>query len=441
MLKAITLVNFVPSLTGNTTLPLGPLYITSVLEQAGCEVDFRDYQMAPYRRLLTRRNMLDFLSDSRPALGISCFFNTLPFILPCLQMIKAESPEKTIILGGAGPSSVAEKLIRRFPFIDLIVRGEGENTVLDLANGVPYADIAGIVYRREGDVVVNPLRERIRHLDCLPLPAYHKISIADYAHVGVIAARGCPYHCSFCEVAPLWGRQTEQRSASNVVSEIKLLHERYGVRSIRINDDTFVLDRSWVLDFCRAIKSEQLDITWRCMGRINLMDEDLLAAMVDAGCVGIQYGVESGSESVLKRIGKQISVPQAQDVIEMSVRYLEHVVTTFMWGFPFESMEDFYETLYFMGKVAEAGASIKLLLLSPSPLSQVYQEYAQQLRFSEKRVSNLLQGGFENEIAPEEKDGILGTILQNPDVFPGFFYVDAPDIEKKFQALETMGLI
>jgi hypothetical protein len=71
----------------------------------------------------------------------------------------------------------------------------------------------------------------------------------------------------------------------------------------------------------------------------------------------------------------------------------------------------------------------------------VYQEYAQQLRFSEKRVSNLLQGGFENEIAPEEKDGILGTILQNPDVFPGFFYVDAPDIEKKFQALETMGLI
>ncbi len=294
----MTLVNFVPPLKG-TTVPLGPLYIASVLEEAGCYVDFRDYQLTSYENPLDQKNIVSFLSDSEDFLAIGCFFNVLPFLLPSLEAIKAESPEKMIILGGSGPSSVAEKLMGEFPFIDVIVRGEGEQTVREIAHRIPYNQIKGIVYRSNGKAVSTPERERIRNLDGLPFPAYDKTDLSEYTQAGVVTARGCPYHCTFCEVASLWGYHAEQRSVSSVVSEIKLLYDQ-GITSLHINDDTFVLDRKWVLDFCDVLKCEGIDVTWRCLGRINLMDKELLEKMADSGCVGVQYGVESGSENVLK---------------------------------------------------------------------------------------------------------------------------------------------
>lgn len=441
IIKEISLLNFVPRLEGETTFPLGPLYITSMLEQLDCEVDFRDYQLATYKDPLSQESILNFLSGSKKTLGISCFFNTLPFILPCLQKIKAENPEKRIILGGPGPTSVAERIMRRFFFIDNVVVGEGEHTMLDMAKGLPNSDIRGIVYRSNGKVLVNPPRERIRKLDSLPFPAYHKVEFSNYNNAGIITTRGCPYRCSFCEAAPLWGYSTKQRSVSNVISEIRILYDHYGVRTLHINDDTFVLNRSWVLDFCSALKAEKIDITWRCLGRINLMDEELISKMADAGCVGIQYGIESGSEHVLKLIAKQISKSKVKNIIKMSVNHIKSVISTFMWGFPYESMEDFFETIYLMGEVAELGSLIKLLLLSPSPLSPLYREYSHQLKFSEKLVSNLLWGVLKNTVSPEEKEHALRMIVQNQDIFPGFFYIYSPDINKKYSVLKKARII
>jgi anaerobic magnesium-protoporphyrin IX monomethyl ester cyclase len=441
MIETMTLVNLVPRLGGDAAIPLGPLYVTAALEQAGCAVDFRDYQLASSQNPLSQESLLGFLSESESTLGISCLFNALPFILPCLQRIKAAEPRKTIMLGGAGPSAVAETLMRRFPFIDVVVRGEGERTVLDMAQGRPYRDTEGIVYRAGRQVVVNPRRDRIDELDDLPFPAYHRVDPPGYDHAGIVTARGCPYRCSFCEVAPLWGHQTRRRSVANVVREIRLLRERYDVTTLQVCDDTFVLDRSWVLDFCQALTREQLGVTWRCLGRINLVDQALLRAMSDAGCVGIQYGVESGSQHVLDMVKKGISISQAVDVIRMTLDHIERVVCTFMWGFPFETMEDFFETVYLMGVAAQLGSSIKLLFLSPAPLSQLYREYSGELRFSEKLVSNLLWGVLGDTLPHDEKEQVLRLIVQNPDVFPGFFYFHTPDVERKSRILEDAGLI
>lgn len=440
-MKSITVVNFVPRLQGETTIPLGPLYIASVLEQAGCDVDFRDYQLSSYENPLHQGTILDFLSDSQEFLGIGCLFNALPFILLSLQKVKTETPEKTVILGGPGPSTVAEKLMEHFPFIDMVVKGEGEHTVLDLAKGVPYKNIKGIVYRDNGKVMINPPRERIHRLDEVPFPAYEKADFSQYDHAGIITARGCPYHCSFCEVAPLWGYHTERRSVSNVISEIRMLHDHYGVRSLHINDDTFVLDKRWVHNFCNALRAEELDVTWRCLGRINLMDEDLISTMADSGCIGIQYGIESGSEHVLKLVGKQITIQQVEEVIETSVQYIDEVISTFMWGFPFETMDDFYETIYLMGVVAEIGSLIKLLFLSPAPLSPLYKEYCNQLRFSEELVSNLLWGVLKEKMLQREKEQILQMITQNPDIFSSFFYIYTPNVAEKYSVLKKAGFI
>lgn len=439
-MKAMTLVNFVPRLKSDTVVPLGPLYLAAVLEKEGCRVDFRDYQLASHENPLSRDSMMDFLSDSEDTLAVGCFFNVLPFLLPVLQEIKSEHPEKTIILGGPGPSSVAEKLMVKFPFIDVIVKGEGECTIKDLAKGLPYKEVRGIVFQSDGAVVSTSERERIHDLDRLPFPCYDTVDLSQYDQAGVITARGCPYRCTFCEVASLWGYYTEQRSVSNVLSEVRMLYER-GVRDFHINDDTFALDRKWVVSFCDGVKAENMDITWRCLGRINLMDEDLLVKMAGAGCTGIQYGVESGSEHVLKRVGKQITIPQIKEVVHQSVDHFEYVMTTFMWGFPFETMGDFFQTVYLMGVLADMGALVKLLFLSPAPLSPLYREYGDQLQFDEKFVPHLLWGVYEDKVSPEEKNEVLERIRQNPDIFSSFYYVYTPDVEEKYQFLKKAGML
>ncbi len=436
----MTLVNFVPPLKGDATVPLGPLYIASVLEEAGCCVDFRDYQLTTYENPLNQKNIVNFLSDSEDILAIGCFFNVLPFLLPSLEVIKAENPEKMIILGGSGPSSTAEKLMEKFPFVDVIVKGEGEVTVREIAHRVPYRKIKGIVYRSHGNVISTPERERIHNLDRLPFPAYEMVDVSQYTQAGVVTARGCLYHCSFCEVASLWGYHTEQRSVSSVIKEIKLLYDQ-GITSLYINDDTFVLNRKWVLDFCNALLTEGIDMAWRCLGRINLMDKDLISKMADSGCVGVQYGVESGSENVLKRIGKQITIPQVEEVIRLSVDTIEYVVSTFMWGFPFETMGDFFQTVYLMGVLSEMGSLVKLLFLSPAPLSPLYREYGNQLAFDEKFVLHLLWGIYKDKFSPEEKNEVFDLILQHPDVFSALYYVETPDVEKKYQFLKNAGML
>jgi anaerobic magnesium-protoporphyrin IX monomethyl ester cyclase len=438
-MESVTLVNLVPPLRSDKTVPGGPLYIAAVLEENGCYVDFRDYQMSTYENPLDYHNIVKFLADSEDVIALGCFFNVLPFLLPTLQKVRDETPEKTMILGGPGPSSVAEKLMEAFPWIDIVVKGEGERTITELAQGVPYKDVKGIVFRSGENVVSTPPRERIHTLDEVPFPAYDKIDLTKYDQAGVITARGCPYRCTFCEVASLWGYHTEQRSVSNVMDEITLLHDR-GMTDFHINDDTFVLNRKWVEQFCNQLQND-MDITWRCLGRINLMDRSLLSAMAQSGCNGIQYGVESGSEQILQKIGKQISISQIKEVVSMSVQYMEHVISTFMWGFPFETMGDFYETVYMMGVLNELGSLVKLLFLSPAPLSPLYREYKTQLQFDERFVPNVLWGIYEDKFSQEKKKEIFDLILRYPEVFSAFYYIDTPEVEKKYGILKQAGLL
>ena len=223
-----------------------------------------------------------------------------------------------------------------------------------------------------------------------------------------------------------------------MMAEIKMLHE-CGVKKLHINDDTFVLNRKWVLDFCDALKAEKMGITWMCNGRINLMDEELISKMASSGCTAVQYGVESGSERVLKMMGKQISVSQVRKIINLSVQYMD-TISTFMWGFPFETMGDFFQTVYVMGDVADMGSSVSLFLLAPLSLSPLYREYRDKLRFSEELVSNLLWDVFDR-IPSEEKNEIFEMIRGNPDVFSGFYHIYTPDLEKKYDFLKQAGLI
>ncbi|WP_456474597.1 B12-binding domain-containing radical SAM protein [Candidatus Pyrohabitans sp.] len=434
----ITLANLVLAPDNESFVPIGPLYLVSSLEEGGYNVDFRDYQLNGFKDPLTPESILAFLGDSSDVVGISCIFNMLPSVLMAVEELKKRHPEKKIILGGPGPTGVAEHILRHFPSVDVVVRGEGEKTIVELLDRLDrdMKNVRGICYRDGNRVRVNPPQERIKELDTLP--AYHRIKFKEYANVGVMTSRGCPYRCSFCEVSPLWGHTNYQRSIENVMEELSLLRDKYGVESIRFCDDTFVLSRKRVLEFCSEIRKEGLDIRWACMGRVNLMDRELMGEMRRAGCRGVQYGVESGSNRVLQKINKGFTKQMAGDVILKSVEYFEHVISTFIWGFPFESMEDFYETIFFMSSLAEAGSKIKFFLLSPSPLSQLYRDYRDNLRFSEELCSELVWKGYDNFI---NKKKISAMIRAYPEIFPDFYYIDSGNIHKKYQLLKNSELI
>ena len=420
-------------------VPLGTLYLTSVLEKNGYTVDFRDYQLNKFENPYSIDSFLSFLKGSAKVIGIGCMFNLMPLVLLSLEKLKKDSPEKVVILGGPGPSGVPERILENFPSVNIIVRGEGEKTIVELMDSLDgeLSNVRGICYRKEDRVIINAPQKRIENLDEVPFPAYHRIDFQDYTRVGIMTSRGCPYHCTFCEVAPLWGNLNYKRSVQNVLDELKVLRYKYKIKRICMNDDLFVLSKKRTLQFCRELREEDIDLHWDCLGRIDLMDEEIMDALSRSGCDGIQYGIESGNDAILKKINKGFTMAEAERVINKSTKYFDHVVCTFIWGFPFETMEDFYHTLFFISKIGQKGARSKLMLLSPAPLSQIYREYGYLIRFSNELISDLVWKGYENW----EKKKIVKMIKAYPEIFPDFYYYHSANLNEKRALLKKVGLI
>lgn len=383
-------------------VPIGPLYVTAALEQENYQVDFRDFLVGSsvYSEPLNPDNILSFLDHSADIIGISCASELLPLAVLALQKLKRAYPTKTVILGGIGPAGVAQELLEQFPFIDIVVNGEGERTAVELmkriSTGKPLHDVRGIFFRQGSKVTAAPARERVRNLDELPFPAYHQVDLSHYAVTGIYSARGCPYACTFCDVSRFWKGPRSTRSISNMINEINLLTDLYHRHEIDIMDDIFVTGRAKVLAFCNQVKKQDVDFRWACCGRIDLMDEELMAEMAAAGCHLIFYGIESGSDQILQHITKGFTAAQAKDILVKSRKYVQ-VSVSLMWGFPFETMKDFEETLAFRDFARDIGCEVDNYLLAPLPLSPLYNEYKNSLVFAGEKCG-LLTGSSQDDV-------------------------------------------
>lgn len=432
-------------------VPLGVLYLTAVLEQAGFRVDFRDFQLgackehsdtdSSYRIFPSGGSIVEdfiaFLETSAPVLGIGCMSDLLPLTLLAVRQLKECCPDKVVILGGIGPGGVAEELMAAFPFVDIVARREGEETMVELMAGLrekgDLRSVRGIGFRYGGEVYHTSPRQWIGQVDDIPFPAYHRLDFSRYSVPGILTSRGCPFGCTFCDVSPFWGRHNRARSLGNVMAEIRLLRERYGQRYIELVDDTFTLDRERVLTFCEKLKAELPDVSWSCCGRIDCVDEEMMQAMAGSNCRLIAYGIESGSDRVLERLNKGFSISRVNEVLSLSRRYFNDVLAYFIWGFPFETMADFRETIDFISRALDAGVQPWLFSLSPLPLSEIYRQNREGLQFSPEFCSNYL-GIFAGE--PE----IVELIKAHPRVFPGFYTCD-PQFARKYAAARQMELL
>jgi radical SAM superfamily enzyme YgiQ (UPF0313 family) len=432
-------------------VPLGCLYLARALEDAGFSVDFRDYQTNDVEEPFDLEAFLSFLEDAAPVIGLSCMANLLPFTILAAKALKARHPDKTIVLGGVGPTAVEEAILRRFPWIDVIARGEGEVTgpaLLQALNGRgDLAAVAGISYRENGAICHTPDRDRICDLDSIPFPAFGHIDLARYEAYGMMTSRGCPYPCTFCSVAPIWHHQSYIRSPQNIVEEMVHLNREAGVDLFLFQDEFFVSGKEQVLDFCRTLDRSGLDVRWKAFGRINLTDVEMMKAMVDCGCIELRFGIESGSDRVLRRIRKGFTAAESLELIPRAIEVLPRVDAFYMWGFPFETMDDFNQTLFQMISFRMMGARILPSVLSFLPQTEIYRELppGTRLEFCPYLLPEFVFTGHEvvrggTIELPEKHRPYFDLVTQNPDVFPGFFHVDlGGNILPKLELLRQFG--
>lgn len=432
-------------------VPLGPLYLTRSLEDEGFAVDFRDYQLVDSDEPFDMSVFLDFLRDPAPIIGLSCMANLLPFTILALRALRGAYPDRTLVLGGVGSKSVEEKILSRFPWIDIICRGEGERTVPELLQTIQQhgdlSAVSGISFRTGDDICHTPDRNRITRLDSIPFPAFEKIDLARYAGYGMMTSRGCPYLCTFCSVAPVWDLESFSRSPKNIVDEMEFLHREADVDLFLFQDEFFVSGRRQVIEFCRELASRNIDVQWKAFGRVNLVDEEMMQLMARTGCVEIRFGIESGSDRVLKQIKKGFTAAETLELIPQAVEIFPRVDAFFVWGFPFETMDEFNQSLFQMVSFRMMGARILPSLLSLLPQTELYREWCTQvqLEFCPYLFPEFVFTGHEvchggTVELPDRYGEYFDLIKGNPDICSGFFHVDlAGNVLPKLELLRQFG--
>lgn len=431
----VTIVNCVRNtLSKEVGIPVGPLLVVSTLRKANIKTSFIDYQTVDVREPISIDTLLRFLGNSAPILTIGCYGDLLPLVVLGAKVLKEKDPSKKIILGAHGPTAVADQLLAAFPFIDIVVKGEAEETMKELIekmiNRQAIDEVQGISFRKHGKIKSTSCRPRIKNLSSL-LPDYSAVSLRKYSLAYISTARGCPFKCAFCAASPFWQHFTTNREIKDVINEIGVLYHRYKFRNFKITDDTFTLNKNRVLDFCRRFKKQFPEARWGCYGRINLIDEEMVAAMADSGCESIYYGIESGSDKILRKASKQFTVEEAESKIKMSSKYLTSWLG-FIWGFPFENFSDFLETIGFIKRLKDYSQNIKthLYMLVPTPSSRLYAEYGASIKFNPNLPTDS-EWLNTQEANPETKKKILQLVQGYPRVFPNYYYFPTSNLNKK----------
>jgi hypothetical protein len=248
-------------------------------------------------------------------------------------------------------------------------------------------------------------------------------------------------------VAPVWGRLPHFREPAGIVAEMKLLHEQHGVELFLFQDEFFVSSKERVYAFCEELHKSGLPVRWKAFARVNLADAAVMKAMADAGCIEIRFGIESGSNRILERTNKGFTIEQAIEVVSEAVCHFPRVDTFFIWGFPFETMEDFHQTVFQMIAFRLIGARILPSLLCLLPQTDIYREYKDQvnLTFHPGLLPEYMLTGHEIcddghlQVSPLHQF-IFDFIQEHPDLFPGFFHIDLEtNVLPKFEILREHG--
>jgi len=340
--------------------PLGLAWIAAVLEREGIEVKVID---APTIGLSEQEFMKIIDTWSPDIVGISSLTPTIYLAYRTAKITKDVDSNIKVIIGGPHATFMWSDILAECPYIDYVVIGEGEYTALELVKTLEkngdVSNVRGIAYRnKDSRPVFTGIRPLIKNLDELPPPARHLLPMDKYTLFGkpiriahIMASRGCPYGCAFCSTSYFFGRRVRFRSPELVAEEIEECICKYKTKAVVFTDDEFTINHRWLLKFLNELKERKLDIKWSCGSRVDTVNKEILKHMVNSGCTGIYYGVESGSQEILDKIGKKITLKQAEDAIKSSKELGIMTVATFILGLPWETIDDMKKTASFALKL------------------------------------------------------------------------------------------
>ncbi len=331
--------------------PMDLLYMAASLERQGVKCTLFDYPGEGH----SWERLEDDLRRLRPdLLVLSITTPTLDRDLRAAQLAKVVRPDTVVVVKGAHFWRDQPSILKQYPMIDVVMRGEYEETIADLVTQPDWEKVAGIVYRRNGGITSTGKRPYLEDLDRLPYPARHLANNSLYIRpdlgelqTTIVTNRGCPEKCIFCLAPRVAGRENRVRSIPNILGELENCVNQHGIRNFLFRSDTFTLNPDWVIRLCQGIERAGLKIKWSCNSRVDTLNGEVLRAMREAGCWLISFGVESGSQEILDLLRKNITKDQVRQAINLCK--VEGVKTSiyFLIGTPWESEQTFRETLDF----------------------------------------------------------------------------------------------
>lgn len=392
---------------GLQAAPVGLLYIAAYLEKFGIDVEIVDADLLD----LSIFELTKEVKQRSPTMvGVTATTGTIKSALRVVRSVKKALPSLVTIVGGAHATFMPQETLLECVELDLVVRGEGEETMLELTRaleGFQWSDhedlslrftrgdglefvsrisnVLGIAFRnpeKPSEVVLTPDRPVIRNLDEIPFPARHLVPYEKYKLLGkeailghVITSRGCPFSCTYCSSSKIVGKKYRTRSPENVLEEILFLYDRYKLRDIELIDDIFTLNQKRAIRFSELLKAERKDIRWVASSRVDTISRETMEAMKKAGLMMLYFGVESGSPRILKLMKKGITVEQSTAAFKLSKELDVATTAAFILGYPNETLGEMWQTIKFSIKLDPDFA--QFCVLTPFPGTPVYDELKQ----------------------------------------------------------------
>lgn len=328
--------------------PLGVTYVAAAFEAAGAEVKIFDYIVSSYSKEKLEKQLASFRPDAVGATSVTMNFYEAQQII---RDVKNYNPEIITMMGGPHVSFTAVDTLRQCPEIDVIVIGEGEDTIAELTPVISqkskWRNIRGIAYREGDEIIITGKRDFITDINIIPSPARHLLPISRYRALGfpvsLITGRGCPYSCIFCLGRKMVGSKVRKRNPKLVLDEIETIIG-YGFDRINIADDLFTTDKERVREICAGIKERSLKFVWSAFARVDTVSQEVFDLMAEAGCDSVSFGVETGNPEMLKRIKKGIKLEQVYTAVKMCQQAGMIAHESFIIGLPGETKDTLQET-------------------------------------------------------------------------------------------------
>lgn len=335
-------------------------YATSLLKSKNKEAQLIDAiaegvdEYSVIKRILSYNPKLIVVETSTPSFQDD---------IKIMQNIHNNLPNCQIVLCGSHAGIFPEQILKGYNFIDYILLGEYEYTLLDLVNALEnnlaLASVSGLAYRNDTKTEVNNHNTTVDNLDSLPWPERETLPMYNYndsfcnlpqPNVQILTSRGCTFQCIFC----LWPQTTyrehryRKRDLVDVVDEMEYLIKEFNFKAVYFDDDVFNIDRNHVFGICEEIRKRKIKIPWAAMARVDLMDEELLESLAESGLYAVKYGIESADQGILNFCKKNMNLDKARPIIKLTRELGIKVHLTFCLGLPGETHQTIKKTIDFI---------------------------------------------------------------------------------------------